>query len=645
MEQEEVNEKTGQRKLFYWITIVFVACLVLVALYLSYYLAFIYPENQVSQLGIINISEKVNAINQYRATSIQYIATLAQIFGGIAIAIGLYYTWRRIGIAEEDLKATQKTLEVAQEGQITERFSRAIEQFGSQNLEIRLGGIYALERIANESDKDYWPIMEILTAYIRNHSPIEMKDKTETEWIEDGNGGTNEDKHAVRLAHDIEAIITVIRRSKPLLIPTSEEHNHLDLHETYLYTSCFQKAQLDRVNFQNSHFVSANLQGANLKGANFRSSNLQGADLHGANLQGADLHGTSLQGADFQGVNLQCADLQGADLQNVNLSEANLEGANLQRANLKGAKNLSLEQLSKVKTHYHALLDKELHIPLLKKECPALFEKTDFQGNDFQGAYFQWIDLQNANLERANLQKANLKEANLQKANLKETNLKEANLQKANLKEANLQKANLERANLQKANLQNANFEKANLKRAYLNWANLQGTGFKGVNLQGAYFQGNLKGANFKGVNLQGAYFQGNLQEANFQEANLEDAHLSEVNLQEANLIRVNLVKAHLSEAKLEEANLQEANLERAKVYGAYFIGANLEKINLRGAYLKKANFEGANLEGANLEGAKNLTVEQLSQVKTLYKAQLDEGLEAELRAEGFGYLLDDEPK
>ena len=40
-------------------------------------------------------------------------------------------------------------------------------------MEIRLGGIYALERISNESEKDYWPIMEILTAYVRKNSSVE----------------------------------------------------------------------------------------------------------------------------------------------------------------------------------------------------------------------------------------------------------------------------------------------------------------------------------------------------------------------------------------------------------------------------------------------------------------------------------------
>jgi hypothetical protein len=62
------------------------------------------------------------------------ILTTAQILGGTALLSGLYFTWR--------------TLHVNREGQITERFTRAIDQLGDQRLEIRLGGIYALERIA-----------------------------------------------------------------------------------------------------------------------------------------------------------------------------------------------------------------------------------------------------------------------------------------------------------------------------------------------------------------------------------------------------------------------------------------------------------------------------------------------------------------
>jgi hypothetical protein len=55
--------------------------------------------------------------------------------------------------------------------QITERFSQAIDQLGSESPEIRLGAIYALERIARE-DRDYhWPIIEILSTSVRHFAP------------------------------------------------------------------------------------------------------------------------------------------------------------------------------------------------------------------------------------------------------------------------------------------------------------------------------------------------------------------------------------------------------------------------------------------------------------------------------------------
>jgi hypothetical protein len=58
-------------------------------------------------------------------------------------------------------------------------FTRAIDQLGAVDkdgnpvIEIRLGAIYALERIAYESDQDYWAIIEILTSYVRKNSPYE----------------------------------------------------------------------------------------------------------------------------------------------------------------------------------------------------------------------------------------------------------------------------------------------------------------------------------------------------------------------------------------------------------------------------------------------------------------------------------------
>jgi uncharacterized protein YjbI with pentapeptide repeats len=67
-----------------------------------------------------------------------------------------------------------------------------------------------------------------------------------------------------------------------------------------------------------------------------------------------------------------------ANLRGAFFEGTNLEDADLQKADLKGAKNLTIEQLSKVKTLYEAELDEELLIPL-KKKYPALFDKPDFE--------------------------------------------------------------------------------------------------------------------------------------------------------------------------------------------------------------------------------------------------------------------------
>jgi hypothetical protein len=66
--------------------------------------------------------------------------TLLQGLGGAALLVGAYVTYRQ--------------LQTSREGQITERFTRAIDQLGSEHLDVRLGGLYALERIARDSPAD-----------------------------------------------------------------------------------------------------------------------------------------------------------------------------------------------------------------------------------------------------------------------------------------------------------------------------------------------------------------------------------------------------------------------------------------------------------------------------------------------------------
>ena len=100
------------------------------------------------------------------ATQIESVKTMAQIILGALVFGTLWVAWQRAKAADRTADAAQRTAEasqqtvrVAQEGQNTERFTKAVEQLGnSESMTIRLGGIYALERTAQDSERDHWQV-------------------------------------------------------------------------------------------------------------------------------------------------------------------------------------------------------------------------------------------------------------------------------------------------------------------------------------------------------------------------------------------------------------------------------------------------------------------------------------------------------
>jgi hypothetical protein len=306
------------------------------------------PPWRVSHFEINNATVEADLENQYRAT-------LAQILGGVAIGITLYYTWRRIAIAEEELSTSK-------EGQITERFTRAIEQLGTVDqsgnpaIEIRLGGIYALERISKESGKDYWSIIEILTAYVRKNS---CTDKDKRKKV--GHKGQYE------ASIDIQTILTVIGKYEHSY--NSELINSIDLHNT-----CLRGVKL-----RDGHLEGANLIDANLNYTFLRGSHLEGAYLIDATLIcsilfEAHLEDTHLEGAHLGSADLEEAYLNGAYFDGVSFANTKLKKAYFKNAHLKGAKNLTIDQLSMVKTLYKAELDPELEEELRSKGYSHLLD-------------------------------------------------------------------------------------------------------------------------------------------------------------------------------------------------------------------------------------------------------------------------------
>lgn len=253
--------------------------------------------------------------------------TLAQIIGGIAVLAGFYST-------VQNLNLSRRQFALAEQGQITDRLTKAIEQLGAvdskgqKKLEVRLGGIYALARIANESERDHWPIMEVLSAYVRdNASKANQQQPKQTLRIERFPD--------IKPTTDIQAILTVLATRDARSEHADQILNlrETDMQGARLRGAHFRGASLREVNLRQANLTGADLSGADLSGANLSAASLAGANLSGAEFDKADLRGATLREANLRGAYLG-ADLSGAQLKGADLSEANLYGANLSGAHL-----------------------------------------------------------------------------------------------------------------------------------------------------------------------------------------------------------------------------------------------------------------------------------------------------------------------
>jgi hypothetical protein len=206
--------------------------------------------------------------------------TLVQVLAGIFVAAGLVFTAR--------------TYELNRQGHITERFTNAIDQLGSESLEVRLGGIYALGRIARNSREDHLPIIEILSAFLREQSKTTLVTPI-----------TPTDDHPAivgpKLRADLQAAITVIGRRN--------RRNEPNEYEVWLREVDLRKADLRELHLEHAELIDAHLEGAWL-----HEAHLEHATLIRAHLDGALCIGTRFDEALLAEATLTDASLSGADL-------------------------------------------------------------------------------------------------------------------------------------------------------------------------------------------------------------------------------------------------------------------------------------------------------------------------------------------
>lgn len=261
----------------------------------------LYPPLSATALrGVADARERVQLQQAQSQLANDARSSMLQGIAGLLVVVGAAAAWRQVHITRE--------------GQITERFTRAVDQLGSENTSIRIGGVYALERIARNSAADRDTIQWLLGAFVRNNAPWPVgapdgpQHPTET---------VDEQLPWMRVrAPDIQAAMGVLGRRAP--------------------SPDTQTIYLSRVDLRSIALRSARLTGAQLRYSNLARAVLVGAQLDGSDLTAADLRGTRLERTRLTNANLSNADLQGANLHGADLTLADLRGANLSGAILDG---------------------------------------------------------------------------------------------------------------------------------------------------------------------------------------------------------------------------------------------------------------------------------------------------------------------
>jgi uncharacterized protein YjbI with pentapeptide repeats len=320
--------------------------------------AFVQPPWLLDTRGLAG-ADLAKARNDFRGTMLTALAGMAVLVGAVVGALNLHLTSRQ----------NRAVLELQRRGQVTERFSKAIEQLGeseAEKLDVRIGAVYALEQIARDSAELHWPIMEVLTAHLRHFRrapPATFAAAGPTEAIEDA-----------KAPAEAQAIATVIGRRKHEQDPPKQR---LDLHDVDLSHIVWPRdTNLERANLGGARLVKANLvrahlnsarahldgavlsvahltetalSGAHLRRAELDAAHLQGAELEGAHLEGAILIGARLEKAYLVKAHLEGANLTGAQLREADLREAELDDADLARVDLRGVRGLTWPQIQKAR--------------------------------------------------------------------------------------------------------------------------------------------------------------------------------------------------------------------------------------------------------------------------------------------------------
>ncbi|MFH8409269.1 pentapeptide repeat-containing protein [Streptomyces sp. NPDC018019] len=265
------------------------------------------------------------------------------LLASVVTVLSLWFSDRQVG---RQLRISREGLSATKEEQLTQRYTAAMGQLGEDAVDVRLGGVYALQRLLEDSSRDHPTIAGVLAAYIRTHAGTPPKNNKQVPpdvlAALDVLSGRDSARDG-SFVPDLRSVhLPGVELGRDLASPVAAERRPAQLRRAVLRRSDLTDAQLGGADLRGARLAGAKLAGADLRDADLREATPALADLRGANLSDAKLHQADLRGTDLRGATLTGADLSGAvlyraKLAGLSLSDTDLEGADLSGADLTDA--------------------------------------------------------------------------------------------------------------------------------------------------------------------------------------------------------------------------------------------------------------------------------------------------------------------
>ena len=184
-------------------------------------------------------------------------------------------------------------------------FSKPIfEEITEPNLEVRIGSIFALVRIAEDSLRDHVQVMEILCTYIRENSRSRSHGASADALVDTSD---DEPDFNSSLRADLQTALSVIARRSPervkyeasLRPPYQLDLSNSVLNGAVVFDGRFGPVKLDRVTARNASLRFCDFRGARFYQCDFENADLEFSTLINASVAGSIFRDAELSNCDF----------------------------------------------------------------------------------------------------------------------------------------------------------------------------------------------------------------------------------------------------------------------------------------------------------------------------------------------------------